>query len=159
MNNSVLLDTSFFIRLLNDENKLHKNALDYYKYFLNNNVKLRISTISIAEYLVKGQFDDLPWKNIQVLPFNLPHSKKSAEFARIIFSKRNQLNLPNRLIIPNDTNLFARADVEADITHFITSDSECIKMINSLSIETNLNFSYIDINIDVNDQFGMLNFT
>lgn len=31
---SVLLDTSFFIRLLNPEEKLHKNALRYYRYFL-----------------------------------------------------------------------------------------------------------------------------
>lgn len=27
---SVLLDTSFFIRLLNDEDKLHDNAVGYY---------------------------------------------------------------------------------------------------------------------------------
>ena len=31
---SVLLDTSFFIRLLNSEDPLHENAKGYYKYFL-----------------------------------------------------------------------------------------------------------------------------
>ncbi len=33
MKHSVLLDTSFLVRLLNDEDKLHENALSYYKYF------------------------------------------------------------------------------------------------------------------------------
>lgn len=30
--NSVLLDTSFFIRLLNEEDSLHLNALGYFRY-------------------------------------------------------------------------------------------------------------------------------
>jgi predicted nucleic acid-binding protein len=30
MTHSVLLDTSFFIRLLNDEDPLHHNAKDYF---------------------------------------------------------------------------------------------------------------------------------
>ena len=34
MKDKVLLDTSFFIRLLNDEDPLHENALGYFKYFL-----------------------------------------------------------------------------------------------------------------------------
>ncbi len=49
MTHSVLLDTSFFIRLLNDNDSLHKNARDYFKYFLENDITLKISTISIAE--------------------------------------------------------------------------------------------------------------
>ncbi len=47
---SVLLDTSFFIRLLNDEDALHKNAKDYFKSFLESDIILKVSTISIAEY-------------------------------------------------------------------------------------------------------------
>ncbi|MGX1023886.1 putative nucleic acid-binding protein [Psychroflexus sp. MBR-150] len=40
MKHSVLLDTSFFIRLLNDEDPLHSNAVNYFKYFLENDVVL-----------------------------------------------------------------------------------------------------------------------
>lgn len=69
MKHSVLLDTSFFIRLLNDEDRLHKNAVGYYKYFLENNIVLKVSTITIAEYCVLGKLDDLPLKNIQILVF------------------------------------------------------------------------------------------
>ncbi len=65
MKNSVLLDTSFFIRLLYPEDRLHQNAVDYFQYFLNNDISLKVSTISIAEYCVRGAIDELPLKNIQ----------------------------------------------------------------------------------------------
>lgn len=60
MKHSVLLDTSFFIRLLNDEDPLHSNARGYFKYFLEKEIVLKISTISIAEYCVRGKIDELP---------------------------------------------------------------------------------------------------
>lgn len=44
MKHSVLLDTSFLVRLLNDEDKFHENALSYYKYFLENDIVLKVVT-------------------------------------------------------------------------------------------------------------------
>ncbi len=64
MKHSVLPDTSFFIRLLNDEDRLHKNALGYFKYFLGKEIILKVSTISIAEYCVLRKLEDLPLRNI-----------------------------------------------------------------------------------------------
>ncbi len=60
MSEAVLLDTSFFIRLLNREETLHQNAKGYYQYFLDRDYTLIISTISIAEYCVIGERSDLP---------------------------------------------------------------------------------------------------
>jgi predicted nucleic acid-binding protein len=60
MKHSVLLDTSFFIRLLNDEDPLHQHAKDYFKYFLEQEIILKISTVSVAEYCVVGKVGDLP---------------------------------------------------------------------------------------------------
>lgn len=109
MKHSVLLDTSFFIRLLNDEDPLHSNAVGYFKYFLENEIALKVSTISIAEYCVLGRLQDLPLKNVQIAPFNLKDAEKTGEFAKIIFSQ-NKINveqLSPRAIIPNDSKLFA----------------------------------------------------
>lgn len=109
MKHSVLLDTSFFIRLLNDEDPLHSNAVGYFKYFLENEIALKVSTISIAEYCVLGRLEDLPLKNVQIVPFNLKDAEKTGEFAKIIFSQ-NKINveqLSPRAIIPNDSKLFA----------------------------------------------------
>lgn len=124
MKHSVLLDTSFFIRLLNDEDPLHKNAVDYFRYFLENDIILKVSTISIAEYCVLGKLEDLPLKNIQILPFNLKEAEKTGQFANIIFTenKVSEEKLFPRAIIPNDSKLFAQADLDKSVTHFVTSD-------------------------------------
>ncbi len=109
MKHSVLLDTSFFIRLLNDEDPLHKNAVAYYKYFIENDTILKVSTISIAEYCVLGNLEDLPLKDIQIIPFNLKQAEKTGEFAKIIFNE-NKISIKKlmpRAIIPNDSKLFA----------------------------------------------------
>lgn len=124
MNHSVLLDTSFFIRLLNDEDPLHSNTVGYFKYFLENEITLKVSTISIAEYCVIGKVSDLPLRNVQIIPFNLKDAEKTGEFAKIIFleNKISEEKLYPRAIIPNDSKLFAQADQDKTITHFVTSD-------------------------------------
>lgn len=80
MKHSILLDTSFFVRLLNDEDSLHKNAKGYFRYFLETEIVLKVSTISIAEYCVRGKIDELPLRNIHIIPFNLDHAKRTGEF-------------------------------------------------------------------------------
>ena len=102
MKRSVLLDTSFFVRLLNDEDPLHNNAKGYFRYFLENEIILKVSTISIAEYCVKGKIDELPLRNIQIIPFNLDQAKRTGEFAGVIFeeTKIDKEKLSPRAIIP-----------------------------------------------------------
>ena len=79
MKHSVLLDTSFWVRLLNDEDPLHYNAKGYFKYFLENEVVLKVSTITVAEYCVKGKIDELPSRNIKILSFNLDQAIRTNE--------------------------------------------------------------------------------
>ena len=90
MDKGVFCDTSFFIRLLDKNDQLHANAKDYFRYFTENDFDLFISTIAIAEYCVGGSINELPLKNLQIIPFNLNHSQRTGEFARIVFqSKKN----------------------------------------------------------------------
>ena len=63
MPKSVLLDTSFFLRFLNVEDPLFNNADQYFRYFIDNEINLMISTISIAEYCVGGDIHELPLRN------------------------------------------------------------------------------------------------
>jgi predicted nucleic acid-binding protein len=158
MKHSVLLDTSFFIRLLNDRDPLHKNAVGYFKYFLEKEIVLKVSTISIAEYCVIGKLDDLPLRNIQIIPFNLDHAKKTGEFAKVIFdqNKISQKKLTPRAIIPNDSKLFAQADIDKSITHFITSDERSKKTLTRLKKELNPKFDIISIAVPFNEVFGIL---
>jgi predicted nucleic acid-binding protein len=156
--NSVLLDTSFFIRLLNSEDNLHENAKAYFKYFLENGVVMKISTISIAEFCVKGAITDLPLKILKIIPFNINHAQKAGEFAKILFENRAKQNLEiqPRILIPSDTKLFAQADLDADVDAFVTSDARTQSLIDLLRNSANTRFSYVDIKTPYNQIFGVL---
>lgn len=153
---AILLDTSFFIRLLNENDQLHQNALNYYKYLLENEYVLKCSTISVSEYCVKGKINELPLKDIQIIPFNINHAQKAGEFAKIIFANKGTLELEKRNIIPNDTNLFSQAEEEKEINLFATSDEECLKIFNLLKKHTELSFKTINIRRPFNEEFGLL---
>lgn len=158
MKHSVLLDTSFFIRLLNDEDSLHINAIGYYKYFLENDIIMKISTISIAEYCVLGEVMDLPLPNLQILPFNLKDAEITGQFAKIIFeaNKISQEKLMPRAIIPNDSKLFAQAHIDSTITYFVTSDVKSKNTFALLKEKFAPKFEIISIDITHNIQFGIL---
>lgn len=158
MKHSVLLDTSFLIRLLSEHEALHSNALGYFKYFLENDITLKCSTISVAEYCVRGSYDELPWKNMQTLPFNIDHGIRAGEFAHVVFKEKDNLSLKNRNIIPNDSKLFAQADVEGTITHFITADQECLKVHAVIKEKLKPKFGIINIRTPFNETYGLLDF-
>lgn len=156
--NSVLLDTSFFIRLLNSEDPLHTNAKEYYRYFLQEEIDMIISTISIAEFCVKGEITDLPLRNLKILPFNYDHACRAGEFARVIFENKyvENLKIHPRAIIPNDSKLFSQADIEKSIDAFVTSDERSRNNILLLKKTLNASFDYIDINTEYSQTFGVL---
>lgn len=156
MHKAVLLDTSFFIRFLNDSDPLFKNADGYFRYFLQKEITMMISTISIAEYCVGGDVHELPLRNLQIVPFNLDHSKRTGEFAKIVFQNKGKLKLKERNIIPNDTKLFAQADCEKSVEFYLSSDTESQKIYNLLKQETSPKFQFIDLNTPYNETFGLL---
>ncbi len=153
---SVLLDTSFFLRFLNTNDPLFKNADGYFRYFLEKEITMMISTISIAEYCVGGDVSELPLRNLQIIPFNLNHAKRTGEFAKIAFQNRKTLDLNNRNIIPNDTKLFAQADVEKSIELYLSSDAESHKIYSLLSQNVNPRFQFIDLKNSHSTSFGIL---
>jgi len=158
MKHSVLLDTSFFVRLLNDQDPLHNNAKGYFRYFLENQIVLKVSTITIAEYCVRGKIEELPLRNIQIVPFNLDQAKRTGEFAEAIFkeNKINLIKLSPRAIIPNDSKLFAQADLDNTVTHFVTSDSRSKNSYSALKKHIVPKFEIIDISKPHNETFGLL---
>jgi predicted nucleic acid-binding protein len=152
----VLLDTSFFIRLMDESEPLHKNALGYFRYFLESDFELFISTIAIAEYCVRGKLDELPLRNLKILPFNLDHAEKTGELAEEVFKEKNRLSLSQRNIIPNDTKLFAQAAIEKSIMYYLSSDSESFKIYKLLRKKGMITFDFIDLNQSHGGKFGIL---
>lgn len=156
MSDAVLLDTSFFIRFLNTSDPLYKNADDYFKYFLQKDIKMLISTISIAEFCTLGSVDQLPLLNLQILPFNIQEAQKTGEFAKIVFNHKGTLQLDNRNIIPNDSKLFAQAHVNTQIKYYLTSDTKSLDIYNLLNKSTSINFEFIDLHYPFTNKFGVL---
>ena len=158
MSEGALLDTSFFLRFLNEEDELFINADRYYKYFLQKEIKLFISTVSIAEYCVGGSLDELPLKNLIVLPFNIKHAEKAGEFGRILYDARNdkKLEVDERPIIINDAKLFAQAHTNERINYYITSDKRSFNLYNSIKSKITLDFTFIDIRDSHSEAFGLL---
>lgn len=152
----VFIDTSFFIRLLDKTERLHENAKGYYKYFLEHDFEMMVSTIAIAEYCVGGNVHELPLRNLQIVPFNVDHAKRTGEFAKIAFQNRKSLNLKERNIIPNDTKLFAQADTEKAVEFYLSSDTESLKIYKLLAQHTNPRFQFIDLNVPHTQTFGIL---
>ena len=142
--NCVLLDTSFFIRLLNEEDPLHENAFGYFRYFLEHDFVIKISTIAIAEYCVRGDVSQRAGKMIAEV-----YAEK----------KRRGATIAPRAIVPNDTKMFAQANVEPDINFYGTADVECKKVYDMIKTsEGKLSFKFIDITIPYNAFFGELDF-
>lgn len=159
--NCVLLDTSFFIRLLNEEDSLHQNALGYFRYFLEHDFVIKISTIAIAEYCVRGEVSELPLKNMLIVPFNFDHAQRAGKMIAEVYAekKKRGATIAPRAVVPNDTKMFAQADVEPDINFYATADVECKKVYDMIKAsEGTLSFGFIDITIPYNEFFGILDF-
>ncbi|HAQ61728.1 TPA: hypothetical protein DCR49_07000 [Candidatus Delongbacteria bacterium] len=158
MSHSVLLDTNFLIKLLKPESDLHENAKGYFKYFLDKDIAMKVSTISIAEYCVRGKIDELPLRNLQIIPFNIDHATKAGEFANIVFKsvKEKEIKFDQRAIIPNDTKIFAQADLDPSVIQFVTSDKSCKRIYDIIKDKSIIRFEIIDIHTTFDSTFGIL---
>lgn len=116
-----------------------------------------ISTISIAEYCVGGDFSELPLRNLQIVPFNIEQAVRTGELARHVFKQKGKLKLQERNIIPNDTKLFAQADKSEQVRYYISSDRESKKIYDHLHEVFKLQFEFVDLNIPHHEYFGELN--
>ena len=153
----VFCDTGFVIRLLDETNELHNNALGYYRYFLENDYILRMSTIAVAEFCVKDSVEHLPLKNILLTPFNANHAVQSGECARILYDAKAKgvAVVDSRILIQNDVKLLAQAQCES-ASYFLTSDTQSKRMYDVLKEEGKLTFDFTDIHTPYNEKFGRL---
>ena len=139
----VLLDTNLLIYLADEQSHFHERAVEFFDLCEEEGVPLFISTICIAEYLVKGQLSDLPLDFAEVIPFNMEHAEKAGTFARVLFDK-SSVSTGKKQLIWNDLLILAQAAWEKAISHFVTSDKRCIKNYEQLKNAGLLDFMLID---------------
>lgn len=158
-NYTILLDTNFLINLLGGtERTFHKNASYYYERFLKSSNTLKVSTISVAEYCAgeTAKVEDILYKSFKILPFTIFHAERAGQFAKIVYKYRKETDqkIKPRRVIADDTKLFAQADIDKSITHFLTAGKTCRKIFNLLGDYTTLNFKFIDLTQDPKLFFG-----
>lgn len=153
-----MCDTSFFIRLAIPKDALHQSARAYLKFLVENNHTLYVSTIALAEYAVRDSIGNLPLRYLRIIPFNIDHSQKAGEFAASVYKARKAtpVDLQKRAIIPNDTKMFAQADISKDVTHYLTADQECKKVYDLLNTESKASFTFLHLSTSYNVAFGEL---
>lgn len=155
----IFLDTSFFIRLFDPKDTNHANVRNYLEYFLRESDLLCLSTIVAAEYGVKGSIDHLPLalSKIRVVPFNLIHARKAAEFGNATYEARRKgtVQVDKRVVIPNDTKILAQAEVE-NVDFFVGRDDNCEAVHRFLEREGLVSFKYLDARTPVSEFTGML---
>lgn len=120
---SVLVDTSFLITLYDNrkERVNHKVAKKYYKYFLDHEITMRLSTIVTSEYHQQASvIDIIASTNYIPLPFNVLDSLKVSDVAHALGSEARS-GSGGRAEFKDDLKLIAQA-IEHDIDYVITED-------------------------------------
>jgi predicted nucleic acid-binding protein len=153
---SILLDTSFCIRLLKSNDPLHQNAKDYFKYFLEQKVEIYLSSIVIAEYSVKDNANNLPLEFVKIIPFDFFDGKTAGEFHSIIINNREQVSTIERNVIKDDCKLIAQI-FNRKIGAYITKDKKSFSQL-FLPIQKAKGFEVelLDLEIPLKDFRGEL---
>lgn len=154
---SVLLDSSFCIRLMRSDDEFHQNAKDYFEYFLDNGIEMYLSTIVVSEYAAGNDPDDLlSLKVFRLLEFDYADAKIAGIFFAELKGNEDLRKSEQRKVIINDIKLFAQIH-NRDIKAYITKDRKSLsKMIVPLKKSHNLSFEFIDLSIPLIDKLGRL---
>ena len=152
---SILLDTSFCIRLIKQTDPLHLNAVDYFEYFLENKIEIYLSTIAIAEYSVKDDIKNLPLKTMKIIPFDFFDGTTAGEFYSILLDKRNNFDI-ERNIIKDDCKLIAQI-YNRNINAYITKDRRSFgSIVNPIIKEKGFSLKLLDLEIPLKSYKGEL---
>ncbi len=154
---SVLLDSSFCIRLLKSDADFHQNAKDYFQYFLENGIEIYLSTIVVSEYAVGDNPDNLLSLNaFRLLEFDYNDAKIAGSFFSSLKGDEDLRESEQRKVIINDIKLFAQIH-NRQIEAYITKDRKSLhKMIEPLERSHQLKFKFIDLSIPLNVMLGKL---
>jgi predicted nucleic acid-binding protein len=153
---SILLDTSFCIRLLKSNDDLHQNAKDYFKYFLQKKIEIYLSSIVIAEYSVKDDPANLPLEFVKIIPFDFFDGKTAGEFHSILLIHKEQVANIERNVIKDDCKLLAQL-FNRNIHGYITKDRKSFsQIIGPIRASQSFELKLLDLEIPFRDFKGEL---
>lgn len=115
----VLIDTSFLITLADKSRKNSATARRYWKYFVDQEIPIFLSTIVVSEFCIKQEIDPAILRCCITLPFNWDHALLAAKFDWT----RLRPSGVERAALKDDIKIIAQAAV-AEMQYVITDDTE-----------------------------------
>ena len=153
---TIMLDTSFCIRLMDANDGLHTNALEYFKFFLQEKIIIHLSTIVVAEYAVGDDPKNLPLDNLQIETFDFRDAATAGLFHKELIGNKTNIAGYNRRIIANDVKILAQIK-NREIGAIISKDVQSLtSYVNPLINSNLLSVRFIDMNKRLNEQLGEL---
>lgn len=123
----VMLDTGFVIALLDSKRSSHATAKAYYKYCLEKEYPLYISSIAIYEYCIAGKLEEIPLDSITDIAYN---TQDGAASENVKFKEHILAGEP-RNQIKDDFKIIGHAMTRGH-TVLITDDEKMHTHINNL---------------------------
>lgn len=117
MQRGVLLDTSFLISLLSSTRAHHRAARSYWRYFLEQQIPIYLSTIVVSEFAIKQAVPGEILRCCIVLPFNWNDALKAAELNFLSHSGDRE----SRQALKDDVKIIAQAETVA-AEYILTED-------------------------------------
>ncbi len=137
--------------MLKNNDALHQNAKDYFKYFLEQKVEIYLSSIVIAEYSVRDDANNLPLEFVKIIPFDFFDGKTAGEFHSILINNKEQIANIERNVIKDDCKLLAQI-FNRKITAYITKDKKSFRQIfMPIQKEKGFNIKLFDLEIPMKD--------
>lgn len=122
----VLVDTSFLISLASPPRDRHAVAVEWFRYFVEKAAALELSTLVVAEFEVRQAITDLPLQNFNILPFNISHARKAAQFHRALLNQEVAKDADDqRDVVINDLKILGQASAE-EINIVLTEDERTL---------------------------------
>lgn len=153
---SVMLDTSFCIRLMDNQDALHGNAIAYFRYFLSEKITIHLSTIAVAEYAVGDDPVNLPLDKLQLEAFDFRDAAAAGFLHTTLMGQKMNVEGYNRRIIANDIKILAQLktrSIASIITKDVASFSKFFKPLTDVGL---LDVVFLNLNISPNQALGEL---
>ena len=121
MSVGVVIDTSFLITMAGKERPHHEAARRYWKYFIENEIPIFLSTIVVAEFHLKQEIPPEILRCCVILPFNYDHALLTASLDGL----RMRPDGTERTAVKDDVKIIAQA-AKSDAAYLITDDSRTL---------------------------------
>ena len=118
---AIRLDTSDLISLADPVRAHHETAVSYLREALRRGVPLYLSAIAASERQVKQAVADLPFRNFEVLAFNIDHTMTAGLLMREFQPEPGD----GRALVREDLKRIAQAICEP-LTHVLTEDTQAL---------------------------------